>query len=117
MIAKALAQETPVIFLDEPTAFLDFPSKAEMMRILRHLAHKERKTVMLSTHDINMALDLADSLWLVDKHIGNRHHIRAGRIRRSCPLLCVPRHILRQSGDAVHHQKMILLIHFEIKNG
>jgi iron complex transport system ATP-binding protein len=41
-----------------------------MMRILRHLAHKERKTVMLSTHDINMALDLADSLWLVDKHIG-----------------------------------------------
>ena len=70
MIAKALAQETPVIFLDEPTAFLDFPSKAEMMRILRHLAHKEGKTVMLSTHDINMALDLADSLWLVDKRIG-----------------------------------------------
>ena len=69
-LALALIRNPDIVFLDEPTAFLDFPSKAEMMRILRHLAHKERKTVMLSTHDINMALDLADSLWLVDKHIG-----------------------------------------------
>lgn len=70
MIAKALAQETPVIFLDEPTAFLDFQSKVETMLILKHLARKERKTIFQSTHDVNMALQLADKIWLVDKKIG-----------------------------------------------
>lgn len=70
MVAKALAQETPFIFLDEPTAFLDFPSKAEMMRLLRRLAHEKNKTVFLSSHDINMALALADRLWLVDRRLG-----------------------------------------------
>lgn len=72
MIAKSLAQETPVIFLDEPTAFLDFPSKVEMMRLLRKLAKEEGKTVFQSTHDLNMALRLADRLWLVDKELGMR---------------------------------------------
>lgn len=70
MVAKALAQETPVILLDEPTAFLDFPSKAEIMRLLRNLAHVKNKTIFLSSHDINMALVLADSLWLVDRNYG-----------------------------------------------
>lgn len=70
MIAKALAQETPVIFLDEPTAFLDFPSKVETMRLLCALAHEQGKCVMQSTHDLNMALRLADRLWLVDKNKG-----------------------------------------------
>ena len=51
MIAKALAQQTPVIFLDEPTAFLDFPSKVEMMQLLRRLAREQQKTIFLSTHD------------------------------------------------------------------
>lgn len=67
MIAKALAQETPVILLDEPTAFLDFPSKAEMMRLLRRLAHEMGKMVFLSTHDVEIALQLSDRLWLMDK--------------------------------------------------
>lgn len=70
MIAKALAQETPAIFLDEPTAFLDFPSKAEMMILLRNLAHSQKKVIFQSTHDINMALALADRIWLVDKQLG-----------------------------------------------
>ena len=65
MIAKALAQETPIILLDEPTAFLDFPSKVEMMRLLGRLAHSTEKTVFLSTHDVEMALQLADRLWLM----------------------------------------------------
>lgn len=70
MIAKAIAQQTPVIFLDEPTAFLDYPSKADMMRLLRDLAHDNMKTIFLSTHDLNMALALADKLWLVDRTLG-----------------------------------------------
>lgn len=70
MIAKALAQETPLIFLDEPTAFLDFPGKVEMMRILRKLAHDKGKAILLSSHDINMALRTADTLWMLDKNLG-----------------------------------------------
>ena len=54
MIAKALAQQTPVIFLDEPTAFLDFPSKADTMLLLARLAHEMQKTIFLSTHDLDM---------------------------------------------------------------
>ena len=67
MIAKALAQETPVIFLDEPTAFLDFPSKVEMMQLLHHLSRQTDKTIFLSTHDLELALQIADKIWLMDK--------------------------------------------------
>lgn len=70
MIAKALAQETPVIFLDEPTAFLDYPSKVEIMQLLLSLAHGEGKTVFLSTHDLELSLQIADRIWLVDKSKG-----------------------------------------------
>ena len=67
MIAKALAQETPVIFLDEPTAFLDFPSKVEIMQLLHHLTRTTNKTIFLSTHDLELALQIADKIWLMDK--------------------------------------------------
>lgn len=68
MIAKALAQQTPVIFLDEPTAFLDFPGKVELMRLLRRVAHETGKIVFLSTHDVEMALQVADRIWLMLDH-------------------------------------------------
>ena len=67
MIAKALAQETPVIFLDEPTAFLDYPSKVEMMQTLHHLSRTADKTIFLSTHDLELALQIADTVWLMTK--------------------------------------------------
>lgn len=67
MIAKALAQQTPVIFLDEPTAFLDYPSKVEAMLLLRRLAHETGKTIFLSTHDVELALQTADTLWLMKR--------------------------------------------------
>ena len=70
MIAKAFAQETPVIFLDEPTAFLDFPSKVDIMQLLFSLSRKLDKTIFLSTHDLDLALQLADKVWLIDKKIG-----------------------------------------------
>lgn len=72
MIAKALAQQTPVILLDEPTAFLDYPSKVETMQLLLNIAHEEHKTVLLSTHDLDLALHTADRLWLFEKERGEK---------------------------------------------
>lgn len=67
MIAKALAQQTPVIFLDEPTAFLDYPSKIAMMQLLRRLAHEQHKLILLSTHDLEIAFQTADYIWLLQQ--------------------------------------------------
>ena len=65
MIARALAQESELILLDEPTAFLDLPRRAEMMRLLRHLAAETGRAILLSTHDLDLALRSADTLWLL----------------------------------------------------
>ena len=67
MIAKALAQETSIILLDEPTAFLDFPSKAETFQSLQRMAHERDKLILLSTHDLELAVRFADSLLEVKK--------------------------------------------------
>lgn len=67
MIAKALAQQTPIIFLDEPTSFLDFPSKVEMLQLLHRLAKETDKVVFLSTHDLELALRIADRLVELNK--------------------------------------------------
>ena len=67
MIAKALAQQTPIILLDEPTAFLDFPSKVEILKLLGCLAKETDKTIILSTHDLELAARLADCLWQMDE--------------------------------------------------
>lgn len=67
MIAKVLAQECPVIILDEPTAFLDVTSRIETMALLRNLAHLQQKTVLLSTHDMDSAIQMGDCIWLLDK--------------------------------------------------
>lgn len=67
MIAKALAQQTPIILLDEPTSFLDFPSKVEMLQLLHRLAKETNKVVFLSTHDLELALRIADLLVELDK--------------------------------------------------
>lgn len=65
MIARAIAQDTPIILLDEPTAFLDFPAKVETMQLLCRLAHDEGKTILLSTHDLEITFQLVDRLWLM----------------------------------------------------
>ena len=67
MIAKALAQETPIIFLDEPTAFLDYPSKVEVLNLLGRLSRDFGKTIFLSTHDLELALRVADRVWLMTR--------------------------------------------------
>lgn len=66
MIAKALAQQTPVIFLDEPTAFLDFSSKVETFQLLQRMAHEMGKLVLLSTHDLELAVRFSDALLQVN---------------------------------------------------
>lgn len=68
MIAKALAQDTPVIMLDEPTAFLDFGSRIQLFRMLKELAHETGKAILVSTHDLELALQLADKLWLIHEN-------------------------------------------------
>ena len=67
MIAKALAQQTPVIYLDEPTAFLDYPSKVEVLQLLRRISRSAGKIIFLSTHDVELALQLADTIWLMSR--------------------------------------------------
>lgn len=68
MIARAIAQDTPVILLDEPTAFLDVASKLETMRLLGDIARREDKAVLLSSHDVSLALLYCDSVITLDCH-------------------------------------------------
>lgn len=70
MIAKALAQDTPVIMLDEPTAHLDLPNRVEILLLLHKLAHKTGKAILLSTHELDIALQAADCIWLMTKENG-----------------------------------------------
>ncbi|MCF8365367.1 MAG: ABC transporter ATP-binding protein [Bacteroidales bacterium] len=74
LIAKSLAQETPIIFLDEPTAFLDFPSKIEILQLLRKASWEQNKAILLSTHDLQLAIRFADKIWLM----GNDKAMQAG---------------------------------------
>lgn len=66
MIARAIAQQTATILLDEPTAFLDIPTRFEVCRLLADLAHKEGKTILFSTHDLDSALPVCDSFAIIE---------------------------------------------------
>lgn len=66
MIARALAQQTPVILLDEPTAFLDMPNRYELCRLLQRLAHDEQKAIIFSTHELDIASKMCDAIALID---------------------------------------------------
>ena len=66
MIARALAQDTPIILLDEPTSFLDMPNRYELVALLRRLVHDEKKCIMFSTHELDIALSMCDSIALLD---------------------------------------------------
>jgi iron complex transport system ATP-binding protein len=70
MIAKALAQDTPIILLDEPTAHLDVPNRVGIMLLLHKLAHTTGKIILLSTHELDLALQAADLIWLMSENEG-----------------------------------------------
>lgn len=86
MIARVLAQDTPVILLDEPTAFLDLPNRYELATLLRRLAHDQGKCILFSTHDLDVALSLCDSVALIDTpalhHLPADEMVRSGLIER-----------------------------------
>ena len=67
MIAKAIAQNTPIIMLDEPTAFLDYPSKIELFSLLKRLAKEQKKAILFSSHDLELLLRYTDNLWIMAK--------------------------------------------------
>lgn len=71
MIARALAQDTPIILLDEPTAFLDLPNKYEICLLLKKLAHKEGKCILFSTHDLSIAIEICDTIAVIE---GGKFH-------------------------------------------
>ncbi|MBE6190565.1 MAG: ABC transporter ATP-binding protein [Rikenellaceae bacterium] len=87
MIARALAQQTPIILLDEPTSFLDLPNRYELCRLLSQLAHEEQKCILFSTHELDIARTMCDSIALVDNpHL--HHHpteelVQSGLIERT----------------------------------
>ena len=69
VVARSIAL-VGIAHLHEPTAFLDFPSKVEMMQLLHRLSRSTGKTIFLSTHDLELALQIADKIWLMDKASG-----------------------------------------------
>ncbi len=81
MIARALAQSTPVMLLDEPTSFLDMPNRYELAALLRRLAHDEGKCIIFSTHELDVALRTCDCIALVDD--GRLHNLPSGEMMRS----------------------------------
>lgn len=81
MIAKALSQETPLMFFDEPTSFLDFQSKVALFKLFRSLAAETGKAVLVSTHDVELAVRLADRLWIISS--GVMHEGTVGELSRS----------------------------------
>ena len=78
MIARALAQDTPVILLDEPTSFLDLPNRYELGVLLRGLAHRQNKCIFFSTHELDIALTLCDSIALIDRP--RLHYLPTGQM-------------------------------------
>ena len=68
MIAKAIAQNTPIIMLDEPTAFLDYPSKIELFSLLKKLAKEKKKAILFSSHDLELLLRYTDNIWIIAKN-------------------------------------------------
>ena len=68
MIAKALVQDTPLIFMDEPAAFLDYPSKIELVNIMHKLSREKRKTILFSSHDLDLLLRHSDQMWVMAPH-------------------------------------------------
>lgn len=80
MIARALAQQTPTIVLDEPSAFLDIPTRFEICRLLQQLAHEEGKCILFSTHDLDAAMPVCDSVAVISDRTITK--LPAAEIRR-----------------------------------
>lgn len=86
LIAKALAQGCPVIILDEPTSFLDVSSRTEVFLLLKRLAREGGKSILIATHDVDLARKYADKWWLLGNgslHVGSPEELIASGIAPS----------------------------------
>jgi iron complex transport system ATP-binding protein len=95
VIARALAQDTPIIILDEPTAFLDVPNRSQIIFLLRELAEQHGKTIIFSTHDIDLSLRFAHQIWLMG----------SGFFRADIPNVLIEDGIIRQEFSMPDHDK------------
>ncbi|UII75521.1 ABC transporter ATP-binding protein [Flagellimonas sp. HMM57] len=68
LIARAMAQDTPIILLDEPTTHLDLYHKVQILKLLQQLAHEQQKTIIFTTHEIDLAIQLCDKILILDGH-------------------------------------------------
>lgn len=111
MIARALAQDTPVILLDEPTSFLDMPNRYDLVSLLQSLAHTQGRCVLFSTHELDVALQMCDSIALVDDgalyHLSVPEMVAGGHIQRlfrapnfSVDRFCAPFSITAKNVDS-----------------
>ncbi|MDE6560332.1 MAG: ABC transporter ATP-binding protein [Muribaculaceae bacterium] len=84
MIARALAQDTPIILLDEPTSFLDMPSRYDLVTLLNRLAHDQGKCILFSTHELDIATEMCDAVALIDTprliHLPAKDFVSAGHL-------------------------------------
>lgn len=85
-IARAFIQQTPVILLDEPTSFLDYPNKRRIMQLLRDTAREEQKIILLSSHDLELYLDYADHFYIINPATGLLEHYEASAVNLN--LIC-----------------------------
>ena len=99
MIARALAQEPSILLLDEPTAFLDVPSRVELLGLLRRLARQEQLAIVVSTHDLELALRMADTIWLVSP--GNK--VDTGTPEDVIFAGAWPKHFRRKQSDSIRN--------------
>lgn len=85
MIARALAQDTPIILLDEPTSFLDMPSRYDLVDLLNRLAHEQEKCILFSTHELDIATQKCDAVALIDSprliHLPAAEFLAAGHLK------------------------------------
>ena len=81
MIARALAQQTPIILLDEPTSFLDMPNRYELCDLLADLAHNDNKCIVFSTHELDIATSICDNIALIESPL--LHHLTAKEMTHS----------------------------------
>jgi len=101
MIAKALAQDTPLVVLDEPTAWLDVTNRVALLYLLKELAGSTGKAILLSTHELELAIQLAGTVWLIDPQ---------GRLQTGAPEDLV---LAGALGETFHGEH----IHFDQQSG
>lgn len=102
MIARAIAQATPVIILDEPTSFLDLPTRFEVVELLRNLSKEEGKCILFSTHELDIALEISDEIALIDKR--SLYHLPVDEMIEKQYL----QHLFKTSGNFI--ERMINLL-------